>query len=125
MDSLFTDVTDAKFSVTQEEWTHENPAVYNKIREIFGDEKQIIQTIQEMAEFTKALTRYLLGIFKDEDYAEIYKECVEELADAQLMLNQMKDMFGQEQVERAMQMKLDRLLDRMVEKGQIVREVSA
>ena len=98
-------------------WDWTNPAVYNKIRQELGDDAQIIQTIQELAELTQSLTRYQLVDIKKHDYFEVIEECVEELADAQLMIYQMMDLFGRDLVENEMREKLYRLRNRMIADG--------
>ncbi len=103
--------------ITPDAWDWRNPAVYKKIRAEHGDEAQVIQTIQELAELTQALTQYQLVDIKRHSYLEVIEHCIEELADAQLMLYQMMDLFGREFVEQAMEKKLERLRNRMLKNG--------
>lgn len=58
--------------------------------ETFGEKRQIIKAMEEMAELQQCLARYLLG---NTDAASVM-HLKEELADARIMLDQMAHIFG-------------------------------
>lgn len=73
----------------------------------YGKEHQILIAIEEMSELTKELCKY----FRRYDRT---REITEEMADAFIMLEQLKELFGNsEQVDKIIDYKLDRQLRRM------------
>jgi len=54
----------------------------------WGVKNQILKTIEELGELSSALSRYLL--YKDETYEY---EVIDELADCQIMLDQIRTIF--------------------------------
>jgi NTP pyrophosphatase (non-canonical NTP hydrolase) len=64
----------------------------------------MIQTIEECAELTEALCHHMRGRQSD---------VIGELADVTIMVRQMTLAFGEEEVARAVEMKLERLRLRM------------
>ena len=101
-------------------WDWRDPAVYHRIRSIYGDDTQVKQAIQELSECITSLTRYQLVDIKKHDYFEVIEECVNELADALNMIDQMADIFGREAVEEARQTKIERTRERMIQDGKDV-----
>ena len=79
-----------------------------KILNYYGYEAQTIQAIEEMAELSKELCKYLNGRGKSE-------KVIEEMADVQIMLNQLKLLFYVEddELEKEMQYKVARTLGRI------------
>lgn len=111
-----------RFLVTQEEWNPDNPAVYQMIIETLGEYVQILQTIQELAEYTVSLTRHLLAPYKGHDPDKIRDECIEENADAHLMLRQMAEVHGVTSINAVKRLKLNRLLEKLVKDGLILKQ---
>lgn len=73
----------------------------------YGKEHQVLIAIEEMSELTKELCKY----FRRYDRS---KEITEEMADAMIMLEQLKELFGNsEQIDKVIDYKLDRQLKRM------------
>lgn len=73
----------------------------------YGKEHQVLIAIEEMSELTKELCKY----FRRYDRS---KEITEEMADAMIMLEQLKELFGNsEQIDKIIDYKLDRQLKRM------------
>lgn len=73
----------------------------------YGKEHQVLIAIEEMSELTKELCKY----FRRYDRT---KEITEEMADAFIMLEQLKELFGNsEQVSKVIDYKLNRQLKRM------------
>ena len=61
----------------------------------FGRIPQVIVTIEEMAEFTKALTKWLRNLESGQcDASQITASIHEEMADVGIMLNQLALIFG-------------------------------
>ena len=70
--------------------------------EVWGEMLQIDIAIEELSELTTALARQQRG--RNEPIA-----VVEEIADVQLCLDQLKQIYGPEEVEKVEQEKLERL----------------
>lgn len=87
--------------------THEN-AICNTALEHYGVHSQMVKCMEECGELIQALARNMCG----EHYAE---NVVEELADVEIMLMQMRTVFGRSSVDRVMAQKLARLKMRMEE----------
>ena len=78
--------------------------VYQAAVENWGERVQIIVAIEEFSELTKALTKTLRGFDAKDSVAE-------EMADVEIMLGQLKVMFGDN--EEMFRAKLDRLVGRI------------
>lgn len=73
----------------------------------YGKEHQVLIAIEEMSELTKELCKY----FRRYDRK---KEIIEEVADAQIMLEQLIELFGiNNEVDRMVDYKLNRQIRRM------------
>ena len=73
----------------------------------YGREHQVLIAIEEMSELTKELCKY----FRRYDRK---KEIIEEVADAQIMLEQLIELFGiNNEVDRMIDYKLNRQIMRM------------
>lgn len=73
----------------------------------YGKEHQVLIAIEEMSELTKELCKY----FRRYDRK---KEIIEEVADAQIMLEQIIELFGiNNEVDRMVDYKLNRQIRRM------------
>lgn len=73
----------------------------------YGKEHQVLIAIEEMSELTKELCKY----FRRYDRK---KEIIEEVADAQIMLEQLIELFGiSNEVDRMVDYKLNRQIRRM------------
>ncbi len=73
----------------------------------YGKEHQVLIAIEEMSELTKELCKY----FRRYDRK---KEIIEEVADAQIMLEQLIELFGIDcEVDRMVDYKLNRQIRRM------------
>ncbi|SDX85740.1 nucleoside triphosphate pyrophosphohydrolase family protein [Tepidimicrobium xylanilyticum] len=90
--------------------------VYKQALEKWGAEGQITMVFEEMAELQKELCKSLRG-------KENRIEIAEEIADVEIMLEQMKILFGiEEGVERHKTLKLQRLEGRLKrQEGQLWR----
>ena len=90
--------------------------IYKQILSQFGNTMQIIVAIEEMSELQKALAKYLRGL-QYHDYAEVLADVREEIADVQIMLDQMKMIFDDGQtIEKVIDEKLQRTVDRYLSK---------
>ena len=74
----------------------------------FGHQPQMIKTIEECAELQKAFAK-LLNNWNEKDY----NNAIEEIADVQIMIDQMKLVFGIEAVRCAKKDKIKRLKSRV------------
>jgi uncharacterized protein YabN with tetrapyrrole methylase and pyrophosphatase domain len=85
-------------------FTYENRAtVYDDARDVFGSENQLIVALEELSEAQKEICKALRG--------EIHlDQLAEEVADATIMLEQIRRMFGiNETVNTFMDRKIERL----------------
>ena len=87
--------------------THENVICCTAI-EHYGVHHQIVKCMEECGELIQALARKMCG-------EENIENVVEELADVEVMLMQMRTVFGRHEVHRVMAQKLARLKMRMEE----------
>lgn len=79
---------------------------YEKIIFHFGDKNQITVAIEELSELQKELCKYLRG---DMDYYNI----AEEIADVEIMLEQLKIIFlNESDVEETKKEKINRTIER-------------
>lgn len=79
--------------------------IYEEAIKKWGKKEQIIQTMEECAELIKACSKYFR--FGKTD------NVLEEMADVQLMLNQMIVMFGAENYRKSFNNKYNKLLKRL------------
>lgn len=87
----------------------ERAEVYARAREKWGAEKQYIVAIEEMSEVIKALTKWLRCDTCDES-ATVIPSIIEEVADATIMLEQIRLFLGiNDKVCKAMDAKIQRL----------------
>ena len=64
--------------------------VFEKALVKYGPLSQILMTFEEMAELQQALNKF---VRKNDGLAEIVKNIAEEIADVEIMLTQMKNLF--------------------------------
>lgn len=84
--------------------------IYKRALDVYGKEAQICMVFEEMAELQKELCKYLRE-------SEIIGNITEEIADVEIMLEQMKLLFGiEKEVEKEKKYKLKRLEERLKEK---------
>ena len=86
---------------------HKDAICYTAL-EHYGVHSQIVKCMEECGELIQALARHLGGEHNEEDV-------VEELADVEIMLMQMRAVFGRQNAHRMMVQKLARLKMRMEE----------
>jgi hypothetical protein len=93
--------------------------IYRVAINLWGEEFQIDMMIEEMAELTKAflkLRRAKLAGKPREEILKLAGHVVEEMADVQIMMNQMTTLFGNEPFMVVYRMKYKRL-ENKVEKA--------
>jgi NTP pyrophosphatase (non-canonical NTP hydrolase) len=85
-------------------------AIEKKAIEVYTRENQVIKTLEEIGELARALSKHLLcqSIFPP---PELKKNIKEEIADVQIMLDQMQMIFGDTLIEQ--DAKLTRLAGRL------------
>lgn len=77
------------------------------IANFYGKESQVLIAIEEMSELTKELCKYFRRYNRK-------KEIIEEIADAEIMLEQLKYLFGvHKEVSNQVDYKLERQLRRI------------
>lgn len=76
--------------------------------EVYGESKQIVKAIEEMAELTHALCRYLTDDLQNHE-----DEVTEELADVIVMVMQLLIVFDGETVKAMIEQKVERLRARL------------
>ena len=81
--------------------------IYQRALKTWGKEPQMMQVIEEMSELTKALCKYMR--FNKENAPEEVKENIkEEIADVLNTVEQMQLIFGEEEIEKIRQEKIER-----------------
>lgn len=98
------DLTDKLQAATAPIWRD----TYSEAVKTYGRQSQFIMAMEEMAELTKELTKNLRG-------AKNVGAISEEMADVEIMLEQLKVIFAnRSEVDRMRCCKLDRLADRLI-----------
>ena len=88
----------------------ENKEVYKRALNVYGEENQVIMIFEEMSELQKALTKHLRGTTDK-------RAIVDEIADVEIMLEQIKLLFDVEkEAEERKQFKVERLMARLDQK---------
>ena len=78
----------------------------------YGEQPQVDMAIEEMSELTKAILKYRRAENKNKNEAEYLEDnIIEEIADVQIMLDQMRIIFGDTSSQE--EYKLNRLWARM------------
>lgn len=93
-----------------------NKEILQKAIDTYGVESQIDVCIEEMSELTKALIKDKRNdsISVAEWKSLVWKNIVEEIADVEIMLTQMKMIFNcKEDVESQIEFKINRLKERL------------
>lgn len=78
----------------------------------YGMENQMLQCIEEMAELTVAIHKYIRAGF-DDTCVDAYNNVIEEIADVQIMIEQMRLMFDGAAVDEVIAEKLERMRGRL------------
>ena len=93
----------------------EKKDVYNKVKQTWGIDAQVIKAVEELAELIKELSKFLL----DDGNME---HITEEMADVEIMIEQLKLIFeNKEAVKAVKKAKIQRLSDRLDEEEKIVK----
>lgn len=87
--------------------------ILGKAIDTYGTESQIDMAIEEMSELTKALLKYRRALKGNTDISvsKAHSDILEEIADVEIMLDQMKIIYGEPICER--KNKVDRLKERL------------
>lgn len=87
------------------------------IRGTFGDEKQAYKAVEELKELIDAVVDAIPAIGNEGEIEHIQDPLIDEIADVEIMLTQLKSIFGitDEDVIEAKINKLDRTLQRIKE----------
>lgn len=97
--------------------THKD--IYRKAIEAYGVDNQLFQLCEEMAELMKAVNKWRRNKHLAEKYPSYVGDVVEEIADVEIMLDQLQIMLNipHNEVYEMRCKKLDRLSERL-EKGE-------
>ena len=102
------------------EITDEQREVLKLAIEIYGRTNQIYKCVEEMGELIQALMKYGNATDLSHDLAEAtikavkqYENVIEEIADVRIMVEQVAIMFGEEDVNKMIGYKIDRLAQRL------------
>jgi hypothetical protein len=100
--------------MSKEKPTHDKPVIFAEIVEKWGRVAQMIMTLEETAELQKEVCKILRG-----DYSSSRMDSLAtEIADVELMCQQLKFMFSLEsKVEIEMDYKLERVIKRLHKEG--------
>ena len=82
--------------------------ILRKAIDTYGTEAQMMQCIEEMAELIQAINKYFRASTQFK-WAEAYDSVDEEIADVQIMLEQMRIVFVDKSGDRQITAKLGRL----------------
>ena len=86
--------------------------ILRKAIDTYGIEAQMMQCIEEMAELIQAINKYFRAN-TNEEMAKAYVSVIEEISDVQIMLEQMRIVFGDKAVDEQITAKLGRLEKRL------------
>lgn len=92
----------------------ERDKLYDRAVIKWGEEGQLFQMIEEMAELIVAINKYRRMITDMAQNSKgVMEHLYEELADVKLCLEQMEFMFGKENVDKALEIKLQKFLGQL------------
>ena len=86
--------------------------ILRKAIDTYGTEAQMMQCIEEMAELIQAINKYFRAN-TNEEMVKAYISVIEEISDVQIMLEQMRLLFGDKAVDEQITAKLGRLQKRL------------
>lgn len=87
--------------------------ILSKAVETFGSSNQMIKAVEEMSELTFELAKTLTNLEMDRAPLGI----IEEIADVEIMLDQLKLIYGKDRIELQRSIKLNRLRRKLEEMG--------
>ena len=83
------------------------------IADKYGRAKQSVKAMEEMAELTKAICKLQEHAAIHPENDKRYMDVLEEIADVEIMIEQLKYLYGEKEVEEIIEYKLDRQIERM------------
>lgn len=91
----------------------------HKIADYYGKDAQAVQCVEELNELAAAILKYQKNRFSAE-----FDNVIEEMADAEIMLEQMKYLYGigNEILDEVKRQKIDRQLLRIQRKKEVANE---
>jgi len=95
-----------------------NRDILRKAIDTYGVESQMMMCIEEAAELIQAINKYFRAA-KSEDVAKEFSDMIGEIADVQIVLEQMRMIFGEGLVEIRIKEKIDRLEERLERKEMV------
>lgn len=97
-------------------FTKEQERIMAQAIDKYGTEGQMLKCVEELAELSQALTKYLLYAGKmstGEEEVELVDNLFEELADVLIMTHQMTMILDEVYIRKQIEAKLDRLHKRL------------
>lgn len=92
--------------------TKEN--IYKRIVDTWGIDSQLNMVIEEVGELLQAISKFHRAKNKDEEtQIEAYRHLCEEIADVENMVNQMREMFDSELIDKYKKEKLERITKKL------------
>ena len=91
----------------------ERDEIMDKIIENWGGDSQKLMAIEEMAELTQALSKTWRDLDDPEKVEKNRTDVCGEIADVLITVGQMRKMFGAEEVDKMIDLKLQRVSDRL------------
>ena len=83
-----------------------------QIADHYGLNNQMMQTVEEMGELTQAIVKvFRNGLDNERD------NLIEELADVEIMIEQLDYLLGDNQIEKIKEYKVNRQLNRIAQEG--------
>jgi NTP pyrophosphatase (non-canonical NTP hydrolase) len=90
--------------------------IYKKIVDKWGVESQLNMVTEEIGELLQAISKFRRSYNKDEaTKAQAYDHLCEEIADVENMINQMREMFDSELIDKYREAKLERISKKLDE----------
>lgn len=83
------------------------------IADKYGRAKQSVKAMEEMAELTQAICKLKEHPAIHPENDKRYMDVLEEIADVEIMIEQLKYLYGEKEVEEIIEYKLDRQIERM------------
>lgn len=84
--------------------------IYKRIVDKWGVESQLNMVTEEIGELLQAISKFRRSYNKDDETkAKAYDHLCEEIADVENMINQMREMFDSELIDKYKKEKLERI----------------
>jgi len=90
--------------------------IYKRIVDKWGVESQLNMVTEEIGELLQAISKFRRSYNKDDETkTKAYDHLCEEIADVENMINQMREMFDSELIDKYKEAKLERISKKLDE----------